>query len=130
MIFRLSCRYKNRHLKTNGLQDQFSASDWPSLVFFFIKLNIWNAIFSSQNVTEIGGYDLSAMLQYQGWVLIVTMLAQSHNQYGSSRRYQVRANHRLSIYPFNFWQFHTASFFGNIIVQLGIVVLTLGLMFT
>ena len=51
----------------------------PVFVFFFIKYNLWSSIFAMEGITTIEGYNLPSMLEYQVWVMIVSLLSHSYN---------------------------------------------------
>jgi ABC-2 type transport system permease protein len=96
----------------------------PVVVFFFIKYNLWSSIFDMPGVTTIEGYDLASMLEYQVWVMIVGLLAQSYNNMKLSEDIRLGRISSYLIYPFGFWQFHTASFFGTQVIQIIVSFLT------
>ncbi len=98
----------------------------PTLVFFFIKFNLWTAIYGLQDVETIQGYDLQQMLSYQVWVMIVGFLAQSYNSMKLAEDIRLGRISSYLIYPFGFWSFHTASFFAIQIIQLLVAGVTLG----
>jgi ABC-2 type transport system permease protein len=82
----------------------------PTLVFFFIKYNLWNAVFDSATTDRIQGFDRHGMLAYQSWVLIVGFLAQGHNSMALSEDIRLGRISSYLIYPFDFWRFHAAEF--------------------
>ena len=65
------------------------------------------------------------MLDYHAWTLIVTLLAKGHNSMNLSLDIRMGRISSYLIYPFNFWEFHTASFLGLQFVQLFITAFTL-----
>ncbi|SMF63090.1 ABC transporter permease [Pseudobacteriovorax antillogorgiicola] len=90
----------------------------PSLVFFFIKYNVWTAIFETQGASaSIEGYTLTSMLQYQAWVLIVALFAQSYNSMSLAEEIRLGRISSYLVYPFNFWEHHAASFLGLLVIQ-------------
>jgi ABC-2 type transport system permease protein len=97
----------------------------PVIVFFFIKYNLWSSIFGMPGVTTIQGYNLESMLEYQVWVMIVGLLAQSYNNMKLSEDIRLGRISSYLIYPFGFWQFHTASFFGTQAIQIIVSMLTI-----
>ena len=97
----------------------------PVVVFFFIKYNLWSSIFGMPGVTTIQGYDLASMLEYQVWVMVVGLLAQSYNNMKLSEDIRLGRISSYLIYPFGFWQFHTASFFGTQVIQIIVSFLTI-----
>lgn len=96
----------------------------PVLVFFFIKFNLWSSIYAMEGVSVIQGYDLDSMLEYQIWVMVVAFLAHSYNNMKLSEDIRLGRISSYLIYPFGFWQFHTAAFFGTQIIQMIVSVLT------
>lgn len=102
----------------------------PTLVFFFVKYNLWNAVFGLSGLTTVQGYDLHGMLRYQGLVLVVSLLAQGYNSMNLAEDIRMGRISSYLIYPFQFWQFHLASFLGFQTIQVvlaGITLLVLGL---
>lgn len=97
----------------------------PTLVFFFIKYNLWSAIYDMDGVETIQGYDFKTMLSYQVWVMIVGFLAQSYNSMNLAEDIRYGRISSYLIYPFSFWSYHTARFIGVQIIQLFISALTL-----
>ena len=94
----------------------------PALVFLFIKYNLWVAIFDSTGTETIKGYTLSAMLTYHVWAFIVSQLAQGHTALNLALDIRMGRISTYLIYPFNFWEFHTASFLGFQMIQLCVTV--------
>lgn len=90
----------------------------PAVVFFFIKYNLWNAIFAFEDGKMIRGYNLQTMLEYQGWVMVVSLLAQGHRSLHLSDDIRLGRVSSFLLYPFGFWQFHTASFLALQCIQL------------
>ncbi len=97
----------------------------PSVVFFFIKYNLWTAIYAAQDTTRIGGYNLASMLRYQLWTLVVAMFAQSYNAINLSEDIRLGRISAYMIYPFDFWQYHTASFIGGLLIQFFVACVTI-----
>ena len=102
----------------------------PTLVFFFVKYNLWTSIFTITGSNTIQGYDLNAMLRYQALVMIVALSAQSYNSMNLSQDIRMGRISAYLIYPFQFWQFHTASFLAFQVIQLVITFLTLAVLFS
>lgn len=97
----------------------------PVLVFFFIRYNLWAAIYHLQGITTLQGYTFEQMLAYQVWVMLVGFLGQGYN--GNNLAEDIRLG-RISaylLYPFGFWQYHSSAFLAFQIVQCGVVALTL-----
>lgn len=105
----------------------------PSLIFYWIKVNLWTTIFegtpggTSQGM--INGYNLQKMLDYHSWTFIVALLAKGHNSMNLSLDIRMGRISSYLIYPFNFWEFHTASFIGFQYVQLFITTFTLSVFY-
>ncbi len=101
----------------------------PALVFFFIKYNLWSAIYSLKEGIQIQGYDFSEMINYQVWVLIVSLLSQGF--FSSQLAEDIRLGRISSylIYPFQFWQFHLASFLGFQTIQMAVAGFTILILF-
>ena len=56
----------------------------PSLVFFFIKYNLWSSIYSQKPGLVIKGLDFSQMINYHMWAFIVSLVAQGHGSWNLS----------------------------------------------
>ncbi len=89
----------------------------PSLVFFFVKFSVWKSIYTSSGKELIGGQNLEEMLQYHLWVLIVGLLAQSHNSMKLAEDIRLGRISSYLIYPVELWEFHTAQYFSFQIIQ-------------
>ena len=100
----------------------------PALVFFFIKYNLWSAIYSLKPGTEIQGYSFETMIAYQVFVMIVGLMGQGHSSMDLSEDIRLGRISSYLIYPFDFWQFHTAAFLAFQGIQIPVCVLTLGLL--
>jgi ABC-2 type transport system permease protein len=96
----------------------------PALVFYFIKVSLWSAVYETTQTT-LNGYTLAQMLQYHAWSLIVILLAQSSNGVNLAEDIRLGRISKYLIYPFNFWEFHTASFISFQTIQLVISAITL-----
>src|SRR5690606_23722277 len=96
----------------------------PALVFYFIKVSLWSAVYGDQD-TIINGYNLSQMLQYHAWTLVVVLMAQSSNGVNLAEDIRFGRISKYLIYPFNFWEFHSASFLAFQSIQLVITTITL-----
>lgn len=97
----------------------------PVLIFFLIKYNIWTSIYSFQDGRPIGGYTLGEMIAYQAWVLVVSLLAQGYNSRNLAEDIRLGRISSYLIYPFDFWQYHLASFLGFQVLQFGIAVVSI-----
>ena len=97
----------------------------PSLVFLFVKYNLWSSIYSSDPNMVIKGYNFKQMITYHLWAFVVAQLAQGHTALNLAMDIRMGRISSYLIYPFNFWEFHTASFLGFQVLQLGITLLSL-----
>ncbi len=102
----------------------------PALVFFFIKYQLWSAIFMTPSSEEaskmtIGNYDLSSMLTYHGFALVVGLLTQGHAAMNLAEDIRMGKISTYLIYPFNFWEFHTANFIAFELLQILVTGVTL-----
>jgi ABC-2 type transport system permease protein len=98
----------------------------PMLVFFFIRYNLWSAVFTLGRATTIKGYDLPTMLRYQGFVLVVSLLAQGMSNMQISEDIRLGRISAFLVYPFRFWQFHAASFLAFQTLQTLVAAATIG----
>lgn len=89
----------------------------PVFVFFFVKYNLWEAIFRSRNNIQVGGYSFQSMLQYQIWVLVVVLLGQTYNGMRLAMDIRYGKISTYLIYPFDFWQFHFSNFLSFQLLQ-------------
>lgn len=96
----------------------------PTLVFFFVKYNLWSSIYSLPDVGRIGGYDLPGMLTYQAWVMVVAFLAQGYSSMSLAEDIRLGRISSYLIYPFELWQFHAAGFVAFQAIQLGVAAVT------
>lgn len=97
----------------------------PFLVFFFIKFNLWSALYEGNNTPEINGYDLKEMIQYHLWILIIGLIGTGHISFDLASDIRLGRISSYLIYPFNFWEFHTASFVSFQFLQIIISGITL-----
>jgi len=102
----------------------------PLLVFLLIKISLWSSIFGSPDSEElIGGYDLGSMLRYHLWIMIANILIFSSSSQNLAEDIRLGRISTYLIYPFSFWQFHTAQYIARLGVQLTIASLTVFLIF-
>ena len=97
----------------------------PSLVFFFIKYNLWSAIYHGDEDLVLKGYHFQGMINYHVWTLLVSLLAQGHTANNLSEDIRLGRISSYLIYPFNFWEFHTASFLAFQGLQTIVAIVTL-----
>lgn len=101
----------------------------PALVFFFIKYNLWNSIYAGDESTVIAGYRFPEMITYHVWTLVVGLVGISNNSAGISEEIRLGKISSYLIYPFNFWEFHTASFLAFEVIQYLVASITLVILF-
>jgi ABC-2 type transport system permease protein len=97
----------------------------PALVFFFVKYNLWSSIYVSDPNIIIKGYNFSQMIEYHVWAMVVGLLAKGHSAMNLSEDIRMGRISSYLIYPFNFWEFHTASFLSFQFLQTFVVSLTI-----
>ena len=90
----------------------------PVIVFFFINYNIWSSIYGNDSTLIIKGHTFSQMINYHAWSMIVGMLAKGHMSFNLSEDIRLGRISSYLIYPFNFWEFHTAGFIAFQCLQL------------
>lgn len=100
----------------------------PALVFYFIKFQLWQAIFDSHPTGHIGPYDLQTMLDYQSFMLIVTLIAQGYSSTNLSEEIRLGKISTYLIYPFSFWKHHFCVFAAFEFIQLVIATITIGIL--
>ena len=100
----------------------------PSLVAFFIKYHFWTSIYSHHPNNEINGYNLEQMISYHIWALIIALISQGNSALNLAIEIRHGKISSYLLYPFNFWEFHTASFLAFETIQIGIALITLGVL--
>ena len=98
----------------------------PSLVFFFIKYNLWSSIYAGDTTAVIQGYTFNDMITYHAWNLIVSLIAGGYASHNLAEDIRLGRISSYLIYPFNFWEFHTASFLSFQLLQTIISFVTIG----
>lgn len=98
----------------------------PSIVFFFIKYNLWSSIYNGNTTQIIQGYDFDQMITYHAWNLIVSLIAGGYASHNLAEDIRLGRISSYLIYPFNFWEFHTASFLSFQLLQTIISLITIG----
>ena len=90
----------------------------PILVFFAIKYNLWNSIYSTHSHDVIKGYSLSQMIEYQFWILIFELFVRSHffsqNLSTDIRLGKISA---FLLYPFGFINYQLSLFLSDKLIQ-------------
>ena len=99
----------------------------PSLVFFLVKYNLWSSIYAGQENLVIKGFNFEQMIQYHLWAFIVSLVASGFASWNLSDDIRLGRISSYLIYPFNFWEFHTASWMGFQSLQIIISSITLSL---
>jgi ABC-2 type transport system permease protein len=99
----------------------------PVLVFFFIRYNLWSAIYNLEGITTLQGYTFPQMLAYQVWVMIVGFLALGFNGMNLAEDIRLGRISAYLVYPFGFWPFHASNFIAFQLLQLCVAALTLTL---
>lgn len=97
----------------------------PTFIFFFVNYSLWTKIYGVNSQKTIQGYSYDKMVSYHVWVLIVTLIAKGYTSFNLSNDIRLGKISNYLIYPFNFWEFHTASFIGFEIIQLAIGTITI-----
>ena len=84
----------------------------PVFVFFFVNYNLWTSIYAGDKDLVIQGYRYTDMINYHAWGLVVGMLARGYMSGNLAEDIRLGRISSYLIYPFNFWEFQTASFLG------------------
>jgi len=105
--------------------DFFLLTIAPSLVFFFIKYNLWTSIYTFTKLDLIKGYSLQNMLQYHALILVISMVTRSHSALDMAVEIRRGRISSYLIYPFNYYSFQSAQFLSFEIIQVIISILTL-----
>lgn len=100
----------------------------PALIFYFIKYNIWSAIYTTGNHSSLRGYSLPEMLSYQSWILAVILLSQTYR--GVELALDIRHGRISSflLYPFRLWQYHASRCLTFFLIQSVIVAVTISVL--
>ena len=91
----------------------------PIFIYFFIKYNLWTAIYHFNGAELIKGYTLKKMIQYQFWILILDLFVKS--QFFSLNLSEEIRLGRISsflLYPFSFIKYQSSLFISDKIIQL------------
>jgi ABC-2 type transport system permease protein len=99
----------------------------PSLVFFFVKLSLWTSIYFMAKGAPVGGLSREAMISYQCYVLMIDLLAHGYNSVNLSLDIRLGRITSHLLHPFSFLEFHAAHWLAFQILQLGVVMILLGL---
>lgn len=115
---------RNLAFKTNFLMQIIG----PTLVFYFIKFQLWQAIFADHPTGMIGSYDLATMLNYQSLMLIVALVGQGYTNANLAEEIRMGKISTYLIYPFSFWKHHFGVFLAFEGIQLAIATITIALL--
>ncbi len=102
----------------------------PSIVFFFIKYNLWTSVYQGSQTTVLAGFTLKQMIFYHLWVLIISIMVSTYSSDKLSEDIRLGKISTYLIYPFNFWEFHTASFLSFQAIQTLISIITIGVLWS
>ncbi len=100
----------------------------PVLVFFFVNYNLWTSIYAGDKDLVIQGYRYKDMINYHAWGLVVGMLARGYMSGNLAEDIRLGRISSYLIYPFNFWEFQTASFLGFQGIQLFSTIIAVGVL--
>ena len=99
----------------------------PALVFFFVKYNLWSSIYAGDETLVIKGFNFEQMINYHIWAFVVSLVAQGHGSWNLAEDIRLGRISSYLIYPFNFWEFHTASWLSFQVIQMFIAGFTLAI---
>lgn len=97
----------------------------PALVFYFIKFQLWQTIYAGHPTGVIGGYDLTTMLSYQSYILVVMLISQGFTSANLSEEIRLGKISTYLVYPFAFWKHHLCVFLAFELIQLAVAAATL-----
>ena len=97
----------------------------PLVVFLFIKVSLWTAVFKGSEIDQIGSYNLESMLTYHLWIMLVTMVSIGAANQDISQDIRLGRITSYLIYPFSLFEFHMASYLAKQVVKLIIALITL-----
>ena len=90
----------------------------PVFVFFAIKYSLWSSIYATHPETEIKGYNLARMIEYQFWILIFDLFIRSHFfSENISRFIRLGRISSFLLYPFPFIAYQFNLFLSDKILQ-------------
>ncbi len=101
----------------------------PSLVFFFIKYNLWWAIYNSHQGDTIKGMTFSQMMNYHVWALITSLIFRGYNSNSLAEDIRLGKISTYMIYPFNFWEHQTCQFLAFSSLQIFVSSVTFFILF-
>lgn len=91
----------------------------PIAVFYLVKYSLWSTLYQEREL--IGSWTRQSMMDYHFFTFVVTLLATGHQAFDLSHDIRLGKISTYLIYPFNFWEFHTASFIAYLIIRFFIV---------
>ena len=97
----------------------------PSIIFFFIKYNLWTSIYQLEGVDVIEGYTWKNMIFYQFWVLIIDLITKGYRYHDLAVEIRMGQISKYLTRPFSFWKFQIANFFSLQIIQIFIALITI-----
>ena len=100
----------------------------PALVFFFIKYNLWSSIYEDRPGAIIQGYSFEKMITYHIWVLVIALIGKGYASMNLSQDIRMGKISTYLVYPFNFWEFHTAGWISHQCLQTLIALFTVAIL--
>ena len=100
----------------------------PAMVFFFIKYNLWSSIYEDRPDAIVRGYSFEKMITYHIWVLLIALIGKGYASMNLSQDIRMGKISAYLIYPFNFWEFHTAGWLSHQCLQMFIALITMGIL--
>lgn len=100
----------------------------PTVVLLFIQYSVWSAIYSYNDLAQLGEYSLKEMLRYQSLVMLVMLVAQSQRSWNLSEDIRYGRLTAYLLYPFEFWKFQSAAFLAHECIQLVVAVISFTLL--
>lgn len=102
----------------------------PSLIFFFIKYNLWWSIYKSHHEGVIKGLNFSQMMNYHVWALITALIFRGFNSQSLAEDIRLGKISSYVIYPFNFWEHQTCQFLAFAMLQMFVSAVTFLILYT
>lgn len=98
----------------------------PSIVFFFVKYNLWATIYGKEGSgSTIKGYNFEQMIEYHVWAMVVALIGQGYVASNLSEDIRLGKISTYLIYPFDFWEFHVSGWISYQILQTSVATVTL-----
>lgn len=99
----------------------------PALVFFFVKVSLWSSVYATSGQATLGGIDRDGMIAYQCHVLVIVLLSQAYQSVDLAEDIRMGRITAHLLHPFPFLEFHAARWLAFQVLQLGVVLVLLGL---